>query len=156
MCLPGQVFGPVPVTEAHRHQRSFTRRHREDIRRAGVPDADRIAEEHVTGLGVSAQDVGEPLKERGYWCHDARCRQPARGLVGVGAHLLDPVSAQQGPHHGGPGLGGRVVRPDRFPVLPAVDRIGPLLGVDRPSRPRGEDGGPHGGYRMTADRVSVI
>jgi hypothetical protein len=40
--LPGQVRGPAPVTAAHRQQRPFTQRQREDIRRADVPDADRI------------------------------------------------------------------------------------------------------------------
>jgi hypothetical protein len=124
----------------HRQQRPFAQRRREDVGCAEVRGADGFREGGVAAVTVTGKDLRDPPQERDHRCHDARDGEHARCLVGVGAHLLDPLAAQQGTEHGGPRLGGRVIGPGRVPVLPAIDRIGPPLGLDRPSRPRGPPG----------------
>ena len=108
-CSFGEDFGPVPLVACHRHQRSLAQRDREIIGRVGfLPDADRILQGQVATIEVTAKDARDPLQKRGGSRHEAPRREPAHGLVGVGAHLFGPPSAQDGPEQSGPPLGGRV------------------------------------------------
>ena len=77
--------------------------------------ADRGLQRRVAAVPVTAQDARDPLQKRGRWYHEALLSAPAHGLVGVGAHLLDPAATQAGPEHGGPRLGGRVIGPGPRP-----------------------------------------
>src|SRR4029077_15479998 len=97
----------------------------------------------VTAVEVTAQHSGNPLKQRGRRLRDPLKergplpgqllgREPLYGVVSVGEHLLGSMSAQTSPDYGGPGLGGGVSRPGRVPVLPAIERISPSLGLGRP------------------------
>src|SRR5438874_887163 len=82
-CLADEGLGPVPLAACHRHQRPLAQYVCADIGSASVPDADGILEVRVAALEITAKDAGDPLQERGSWRHDARCREPARGLRGV-------------------------------------------------------------------------
>ena len=131
-CLPGQGFGPAPFTPGHGQQGSFAQRGREHLVRADVlRAAGRVLEVRVTAIEVAAQGARDSLQEQGRRREDAFLRAPPRGLVGVGAHLLDPVPAQAGPEHGRPRLGRRGHRAGPGRVLPAVDHVGPPLGLGR-------------------------
>ena len=142
-CLAGKGLGPVPFAACHRHQRAFAQGECEIIGCAGyLPDADRVLEGAVATIEVTAKHARDPLQERGCRRHEALRREPAHGLVCVGAHLLGPPPAQEGPEQGGPRLDRRVIGPRRIPVLPAIDHIGPPLGLDRPRRQRGQERGP--------------
>ena len=46
-----------------------------------------------------------PWQQRGFGVTMFAAANLLHRLVGVGAHLLDPVPAHDGPEHGGPGLG---------------------------------------------------
>ena len=116
-----------------------------------LPDADPILKGRIATIEVTAKDTRDPLQERGCRRHEALRREPAHRLVCVSAHLFGPAPAKEGPHHGGPRLGGRVTGPRRIPVLPAVDRFGPPLGLDRPPRQRAEQRGQHSGHRVSLD-----
>ena len=105
--------------------------------------AGRALQGRVTAVEVTAQHSGDPLKQRGRRLRDPLKergplpgnllgREPLYGLVSVGAHLLGSMPAQASPDHGGPGLGGGVSRLGRIPVLPAIERISPSLGLGRP------------------------
>ena len=150
-------LGPAPLAARNRHQRSFAQRDREIIGRAGLlSDTDRILQGRVAAIKITAKDARDPLCERGYGCHEALRREPTHGLVGVGAHLLGTAPAQDGPEQGGPRLGRRVIGPGRVPVLPAVDHIGPPLGLYRPRLQRGQERGQHRGHRVSLDPAPVL
>src|SRR3954471_12967326 len=90
-------------------------------------EAGRILEGRVGALGITAEDVRDPSHHRGRRHHKVHLRKPSYGIVRVGAHLLDPATAQAGPQESSARLGERVTGPARAPVLPAIDRIGPPL-----------------------------
>ena len=90
-----------------------------------VPGAFLFGEERITTVEVTARDPCSPLQERSHSRYEVRGRELLRGLVGVGAHLLRPAAAREGPQGGGHRLGVRVKGRPRVPVLPAVDRIFP-------------------------------
>ena len=149
-CLVRKHPGPAPVAACDRHQRSFAQRERDILVRADfLPDADPIPEGLVAAIEVTAKDAPDPLQERGCRRHEALRREPPHRLVCVSAHLFDPAPAQEGPHHGGPRLGGRVTGPGRIPVLPAIDHVGPPLGLDRSPRQRAEQRGQSGRSRTS-------
>ena len=75
--LPGQYLGLVPFPAGHGHQRAFAQRLRQSLGCAEVPDGDGVLEGRVAGLEVTAQDVRDPLHERGCRYHGARRRGPA-------------------------------------------------------------------------------
>ena len=131
-CSSGEDLGPVPLAACHRHQRSLAQRDCEIIGRVGfLPDADRILQGQVATIEVTAKDAREPLQKRGGWRHEAPRREPAYGLVGVGAHLSGPPPAQDGPEQGGPRLSGRVTGPGRIPVLPAINLKSQAMSIYR-------------------------
>jgi len=131
-CSSGEDPGPVPLTACHRHQRSLTQRDCEIIGCVGfLPDADRILQGQVATIEVTAKDARDPLQERGGWRHEAPRREPAYGLVGVGAHLSGTLPAQDGPEQGSPRLSGRVTGPGRVPVLPAIDLKSQAMSIYR-------------------------
>jgi hypothetical protein len=141
---------------SHRQQRPLAQRNRQNIGCTGVPDADGIFERHVAVVGVTVKDLRDPLQERGDRRHDACLRELACRFVGVGAHLLDAVPAQQGPQHRGPGRRHWIVSLGLGLVLPAVHHVGPPVGLDRPPGARGQDGSPHRGHRVPDDPILVF
>ena len=72
-----------------------------------------------------------PCMSAGARRHEAPRREPAYGLVCVGAHLFGPSPAQDGPEQGGPRLSGRVTGPGRVPVLPAIDLKSQAMSIYR-------------------------
>ena len=96
------------------------------------------------------------MHERGCRLPDAFRREEARGLVGVGMHLLDPVLAQDSAQHSGPRLGGRIVWPGCLLVLPVIDHIGPPLRLSRPPCCCGQDPGQHGHHRVSLRPALVL
>jgi hypothetical protein len=96
------------------------------------------------------------LHERGYRLPDALRREAARGLVGVGTHLLDPVLAQDSAQHSGPRLGGRIVRPRCLLVLPVINHIGPPLCLSRPPCCCRQDPGQHGHHRVSLRPAPIL
>ena len=96
------------------------------------------------------------MQERGPGRRDVLRREPARGFVGIGAHLLHPAPTQHGPQQGGPRLGGPVIGSGHRAVLPAIDRVGPALRLGRPPDRRGDQRGPHGDHRMPLDSAPLI
>jgi len=115
-----------------------------------------LLEDRIAVIEVTGKNPRGPLQERYRGRRDARYRRLTRGLIGVGAHLLDPAAALGSPGHGGPRLGVRVGRPGRVLILPAIDHVGPPLGLGRlPGRPGGERG-EHGGQRVFLDPAPRI
>jgi hypothetical protein len=155
-CLTGQGLGLAPFTAGHRQQRLFAQRDGEDIGRADVAHGDGILEERFAAVKIAGQDLRDPLYDPDHRNHGARGRQLRRGLIGVGAHLLDPAAAQQGPVQSGYRLDERVIRSSRALVLPAIDHISPPLGLGRPPHCRGEKAGVHGGQRVSLDPALVL
>jgi len=98
----------------------------------GFPDAEGVLEEGVAAVKVTAQDPHDPLQTDVPRYYEVRRRELVRGRVSVGAHLLHTASAHSGADLRGQSLGVWVIRPGRAPVLPAIDRISPPLGVGRP------------------------
>ena len=129
----GEGRGPVPLVACHRHQGQFAQGDRGDFGCAGfLADADRILQCRAAAVEVAGKELRDPLHERGRGDHEIFLREPARGLVGIGTHLLDPPPAQQRPEHGRPCFGRGVIGPGHVSVLPAIDQVGPSLGLDRP------------------------
>src|SRR5262249_26392899 len=86
----------------------------------------------------------------------ARCREGLHGLIGVGAHLLDSVAAHESLSHRGQRRGVRVGGLGRILVLPAVDYLGPPLGLRRLPARSGKQTGAHGGQQVLLDPAPVI
>jgi hypothetical protein len=156
MCAAGKGLGMVPVAACHRRQRPFTQRDRENIRSTAFFFlAEGIGEERIATVEVTAQDPCSPLQERSHSRYEVRGRELLRGLVGVGAHLLRPAAAREGPQGGGHRLGVRVKGRARVPVLPAVDRVFPPLGLGRTPRFPGQERGVHDVQRVSLDLAPV-
>ena len=138
-------------------QRPFAQRTHQDLLGVGLPGhADRFPEKGIGLVRLTGQDVRDSPVAGGRRRHDARDRVLALGLVQVGAHLLDPVTAVHGPQRGGKRLGGRVTGPARVLVLPVVDQAGPSLGLGRPPGHRVEEPGHHRDHRVRSDSVSLF
>ncbi len=154
--LRGERLGLAPLAARHRQQCPFAERDRADLRYTSfLPDADRVLEVGVAIVRVTGQDAREPAQERDHREHNSQRREPARGLVGVGAHLPGPVPAQDGSQQHGECLGGRVIGPRRV-VLPVAGHVGPPLGLSWPPGHRGDDGGTHGGHRVVPDHAALF
>jgi hypothetical protein len=117
---------------------------------------DGFLEDGVGAVEVTGQNARDSLHGPGHRHHDARRCILLRGLVSVGAHLLNPAAAQDGPVRGGRRLGERVAGLVRVPGLPAVDHIDPPLGLGWPPDRPGELGGVRGGQRVPLDPAPVL
>ena len=103
------------------------REHR--VRCASAPTLTASSQGRVATLEVTTKDTRDPLQERGCRRHDPLRREPARGLVGVGAHLLRPRAGTAAPaarrptpprqgHRAGPHPGTASGRPHRPTARP--------------------------------------
>ena len=109
-CLGGQDLRAAPVAVRHRQQRPLAQRVRLHLVRANfVRGSGGVLQERVTAVTVIGQNAREGLAQNGYGHHGVRGREPPHRLVRVGAHLFDAAPAHDGPDHGGPGPGDRVV-----------------------------------------------
>ena len=155
--LVGQGLGPVPFAAPHRQQRLLGQRLREGLVRACLlPDAGRNLEGRLAAIEFTAKDTRDSLKGLGRWHRYVLRREPLHGRVGVGAHLLDAVPAQQRPEQGGIRLEVRVSGPCRVRALPPVNGIGPPFGIRRPPGQCGKDRCPHGSQRVSVDPALVF
>ena len=155
--LSGELLGQAPLAARHGQQRPLAQRSRENLVCAGVlPDADRVLQECVTFIEVTGQDARHALEQRGSGRHDALRGEPVRRLPGVGAHLPDPAPTHEGPQQGGPSGHRRILKLTRVLVLPAVDQIGPPLGLAWPPHPRVDERGQHSDHGISLDALPVI
>lgn len=154
--LPGQDLGPLPLAARDRYQGSLAQRDRGSLAHAdALTDARRLLEGRVRVVEIAGKRAHDPLGKRGRRRGDVLHGEPPDGLVRVGAHLLHPAPAQDGPEHGGPRQAVRIIGPG-VAVPPAIGHVGPSFGVGRPPGQRGEDPSLRGEDRALLDRAPVF
>ena len=125
--LAGQGLGPAPVAHASSPPATARTAHARGHRarpllrrcRSRPPGRRRRHPGHRRGPARDLAGAQAPGRR------DVLRREPARGFVGIGAHLLHPAPTQHGPQQGGPRLGGPVIGP--WPPR--------RIASDRPRRP---------------------
>ena len=133
----GQGLGPGPVTTGHRDQRSLAQRMREHIGRAHVPDADRVPRGrrrrhrgHRRGPARNLARARPPAPRCSPPRTCARLRRRRRASAPPRRDTTRPAAERPTPRRGDGSRSG--ADSGRRAVLPAIDRVGPPLGLGRP------------------------
>ena len=107
-------------------------------------------------MGVTGKHAREPEVKVGSGVHVARRGEVPRAFLGVGAQLLDSVTASRAPDHRGPPFAGSIPRPVRVAILPPVNHVSPPLGLHRPPCRQVQHRGHHRDDRVSLDPTAFF
>ena len=109
--LAGERLGGAPITACHRDHRPLAQRDRDCLSRLIACPLVTASRKNGSRFGGHRKKThASPRKSSAPGLTRPRRRSP-RMLLGVGAHLLDPVRGRTGAEQGGIRLGGRVYGP---------------------------------------------
>jgi hypothetical protein len=152
----GEGLGLDPVVARDRDQGALGQGGRGGRQGADVGgDLGRVGQDGVGAVGLAGQDVGDALQEQGGRRPGAARGQPGHGGLGVGAHLVHAMAAQQRPQQRRPGLHRAGMR-EPIRGQPALGGGGPALDVVRLAGQHLQERSLGGDQRMLFDQPALL